>query len=1219
MDLSALPDYPALQQLARALWRNGSVRGAAALVGAGLSKNANRPGRDTPSPPLWGELLAEMTTQLYPNDRTAAPTNPLRLAEEYRTYFGQAALDDFIRARFPDRAWQPSALHVDLLNLPWADVLTTNWDTLIERAAELSDDYVYELVRFETDLPHARAPRIVKLHGTIGDNASLIFTEEDYRTYPAEHAAYVNLARQIFIENDLCLLGFSGDDPNYLQWAGWVRDQLKGAARRVYLVGCLNLPEATRKYLESQNISPIDLASAVAKQPKEAQHGAALQLFFHAMRDAKPNSVHEWSLVPASKLPMNATESDMYERVRKDDDFAATVLRETIKLIRTDRQTYPGWLLCPRKFRHDLSHTVQEAWLLRPAVLAHFEMRDRGEVLDELLWRQGTALQQISTALRLALVAFMEDPQSHTHPSMRRTFSLALIRNARYACNGAEFEKWAQIADGETELGSPERTNAQYQRCLRDRDLLDFEALETSLGKLEDKDPVWKLRRAALHCEIGDETLATRLIEEATAELERLLRLDRSSLWIKSRLGWANWISRLATNFTSRRSQGMVRPREFRNLLIDPDDEMECLRSAANSKLVEQRDEEAELTPLFELGAYRPRQGRVKALTAPLDWGDRHELDSLMETVGIPLSINHMGICSGTALAVAQIGVDRSFEWYAWLLRAVHSHLDSQFLRYFSRLGVAQIPLDVCQKLIACTKRAIPFWADRLKRAASNHLNDDQSCAISQLRLAIMIQSRLTVRMTEDQAEETYRLALTCATDPNFKHHWIAEALGELMGYAAKSLSPTRQGHLAFSAIDFPLAAEVRIEDRVWPDPVGPIWRATPNRPANDPRWAHRIQQLIDATAGDGALRKEAITRLAYLSLRGALNANESQAFANNLWAKLDTLHGTDGLPKGSNLLLVAFAELPTPPGVDAPARIRHRLRSLDMKSPGPESLNDDSRLMEQRVAIVESLRFAHQAGLKLSPARCDALFDKLTAWTRVPPRQDSFTVAYLNQYWDRLFTLNGEILANIVVPAMRVPSRTAARGRILLHFIEQASVWVALIALPHFLSITALRTEIEATIRRNLVSPDYQRAGSAALALVTWARLAKRKLAPDLTRSALDPLITAIESGQERGLSMRLSAARQLIGYGIIDNRGRQRLIDALRTLAETTDYDRIPLDSHEAVTVSLIRRECVRLANALILQAPANEVLKAWLRSAANDPLPEVRFSLLESESEE
>ena len=303
-DLSSLPDFPSLQQLARALWRNGSLRGAAILVGAGFSKNAELTGSDTPAPPLWSDLLEGLKAQLYPPAGEGAPTNPLRLAEEYRTYLGQAALDDFIRMRFPDRAWQPGRLHEQLLNLPWSDVLTTNWDTLLERAAQQVSDYTYEFVRFETDLPHARSPRIVKLHGTLGDTAPLIFAEEDYRTYPAKHAAYVNLARQIFIENELCLIGFSGEDPNFLQWAGWVRDQLGGTARRIYLVGCLNLPKATRKFLEAHNIAPIDFAPAVAGLPKADQHAKASELFFETMLAAKPSPRHEWPLLSPHEFPL---------------------------------------------------------------------------------------------------------------------------------------------------------------------------------------------------------------------------------------------------------------------------------------------------------------------------------------------------------------------------------------------------------------------------------------------------------------------------------------------------------------------------------------------------------------------------------------------------------------------------------------------------------------------------------------------------------------------------------------------------------------------------------------------------------------------------------------------------------------------------------------------------------------------------------------------------
>jgi len=130
MMIESLSDFPALQQLANALWRRGTARGAAVLVGAGFSKYADLPAPDTPKPPLWADLAAAMKQQLYPQSSEDAPTDPLRLAEEYRTNFGQAALDEFIRTRIADRSWKPGPLHRQLLNLPWSDVLTTNWDTL---------------------------------------------------------------------------------------------------------------------------------------------------------------------------------------------------------------------------------------------------------------------------------------------------------------------------------------------------------------------------------------------------------------------------------------------------------------------------------------------------------------------------------------------------------------------------------------------------------------------------------------------------------------------------------------------------------------------------------------------------------------------------------------------------------------------------------------------------------------------------------------------------------------------------------------------------------------------------------------------------------------------------------------------------------------------------------------------------------------------------------
>ena len=224
----ALQDYPALKKLAGVLWRqDASYRGAAVMVGAGFSRCAAQSGDSTRLMPLWMDFSRKLATELDPGDPNLAYLDPLRLAELYKAQFGQQTLNDLIRAEIDDSAWSPGDLHTKLLQLPWSDVLTTNWDTLLERASERVHVPIYSTVTKQTDLAAVSPPRITKLHGTVNTTEELIFTQEDYRRYPETHAAFVNFSRQVFIENELCLLGFSGEDPNFLQWTGWVRDHLQ--------------------------------------------------------------------------------------------------------------------------------------------------------------------------------------------------------------------------------------------------------------------------------------------------------------------------------------------------------------------------------------------------------------------------------------------------------------------------------------------------------------------------------------------------------------------------------------------------------------------------------------------------------------------------------------------------------------------------------------------------------------------------------------------------------------------------------------------------------------------------------------------------------------------------------------------------------------------------------------------------------------------------------
>ncbi|CAG9183849.1 SIR2 family NAD-dependent protein deacylase [Cupriavidus pinatubonensis] len=338
--ITELPDYPAIKKLAAALYRfDANHHGAAIMIGAGFSRSAATHVGGQRKIPLWGEFTGKLARELYAKDESWNFIDPLRVAEEYRTYFGQGALNDRIRFEIDDSAWRVGPLYDALLTLPWGEVLTTNWDTLLERAASNVHSPYYTSVTKPSDLAWARSPRIIKLHGTIGVTETFIAAQEDYRTYPQQFAAFVNVARQVFIENELCLLGFSGDDPNFLQWSGWVRDHLGDHARKIYLVGALDLSAAKRKQLESMNVAPVDLFSIVAHlDDRDLRHQEAIAKFLEALTSEGQSRVRPQDWQPTS---LYTGEPNDHPRMYQEPSYGASLLSAQITTLQKDRLAYP--------------------------------------------------------------------------------------------------------------------------------------------------------------------------------------------------------------------------------------------------------------------------------------------------------------------------------------------------------------------------------------------------------------------------------------------------------------------------------------------------------------------------------------------------------------------------------------------------------------------------------------------------------------------------------------------------------------------------------------------------------------------------------------------------------------------------------------------------------------------------------------------------------------
>ena len=595
--MTTFPDLVHVERIADALWRKSPLGTAALMVGAGLSCNARNiaaPGR---SMPTWNELGKRLCDSLYPlSDKScsrqrehalkkaAATSGALRLAQEFEASFGRTELNRLLKTYVPDEEFAPSPLHEDLLKLPWADVFTTNWDTLLERATDAVVDRRYDVVRTRDDIPASQQPRIVKLHGSFPSNYPFIFSEEDYRKYPADFPWFVNIVQQSMMENLFCLVGFSGDDPNFLHWAGWVRDNLGDAAPKIYLVGWLDLAPVQRRVLENRNIIPVDLSRLPQSTPwpEECRHRYALEWFQWMLKLKQPLNSNSISIFqrehrpsPPGYLEINLKDFD-HDKVERlsgskifDKDKDAERLEEIrgqMPLWREDRNNYEGWVIAPQRVRSKFwiytQNWVGDATRVIPCMASW----ERLFTLREIVWRLDVCLAPLFDNLIEPLVQTLneidpcertcsKDGQAIIWPEpdwaeARRAWSeLAIFLLQHYRLEGAtdKFELLAIRIDKLTECNGVADALA-YQRTMIAMQRMDYTTARVTLDRwlVERSDHIWAIRKAGILFEFGEFDSAHDLLTATLPAIRRSIRRDIDDYAALSREGCAMQLIEIA-------------------------------------------------------------------------------------------------------------------------------------------------------------------------------------------------------------------------------------------------------------------------------------------------------------------------------------------------------------------------------------------------------------------------------------------------------------------------------------------------------------------------------------------------------------------------------------------------------------------------------------------------------------------------------------------------
>lgn len=1177
-DITSLPDYAALKKLASALWQqDGSYHGAAIMVGAGFSRSAASTGDTSKKLPLWNYFSKKLADELG-----SGSTDPLRLAEEYCAYFGKQALHDLIKKEINDAAWAPSELYKSLLELPWSEILTTNWDTLLERASAEVHQPIYSVVTKQEDLSSARSPRIVKLHGTIDITKDLVFTQEDYRKYPQQYAAFVNFSRQVFIENELCLLGFSGDDPNFLQWAGWVRDHLATHSRRIYLVGALGLNAAKRKYLESINVAPIDLDDLVTDHDeRDIRHLEATKIFIQALQEFKPKQIWEWN---PSQLHRTTTTDAESSKTHQDSSYAAKLLEDKLPYLEKDRLSYPDWLICPYGKRFQLQVHITDPWPT-PKNLSAMAESSKARLLYEITWHHQVTFEVIPSWMVKELLAVC-DPDKPCELSKKQQLEIALLllKNTRWM-DSSEAEHISEITSSILEKGKkywPESSDElAYHNAIVLRDRFDYAALEKYVEKITSKNPVWKLKKASLLAELGQFDNGNNLVAEAYKELLTQYRNDRNSIHVLSRLAWAHWLIR-GIDLSSFSKKFEAFPSNYRDSLCDPWDHIEHIRERISKDLNKQQKQHA-IEPLFEPGRYRDNSNTVSISN------DLHPLlllEGISSSVGMPLRWNGVNFLGEQAARLAELdGVDNIYR-FGLAIRSANSDTSEVLKKVFSRVHIACLPESDVNFLLNQCMLAINYWLT--KRASKSA--DTSQAAIGRLRVFIEVLARASVRATPEQAKQIFRLAVSLGKKHELHHFWLFDAVKHLCKFSLKSIPESQQHDVLLDALSFPLHSEISIrEHNEWANPV----LKHPGERKQDSALDRRIDEIIDDIAPCSPQSAPALLRLLPLIEKEFLTDAELNKISQKVWgSEFDSNYLPD-----TGLLKYVLLKIPSPDSSAVKTLVRRYLFEKKNLNPiSPELLTDIAN-----AATAENIKELPSADQAAN------YFEQLVVWR---PNRESNDMLRLTHNQDRqLAHLVGEVLARSVVPALLSEGLTEERFQKLCAFYSEVGASEALIALSYFsIANDTFNEPVERLIRQGLQSDDEGKLAYSSYALLIWRN---HKESPVIDRLIVR-LMYMIGVNRMAGSSALLWTASQMYSKKYLSDENIESLVEILPIIFDNTNYRNISPYARESVSVSFVRAACARLARDIVSSGEhQNDELLRILDEAKQDALPEVRFA--------
>jgi len=942
------------------------------MIGSGFSKNANSVG-SKPELPSWVDLGEPFYKKLNggksPPYKITDVSTVQELAALIEKRYERTDLDEIIRKEIPDSEFEPSFLHYRLFEFPWRDVYTTNYDTLLERAATKN----YKVINKQDELRLSKNPRIIKLHGGFPSNTPFIITKKDFDDYPKKYDIFVTNVKTALVETKFCLIGFSGEDPNFLSWINWLKKVLNPQYLATIYFFSINISEDERKSLLKNNIQAIDISfldkkfndkikpvstGVIIRPPTTDDYKAAYSKFFDKLYEYY-NAKKEINIAETNAFSSSWPKKEhMYLDTEKD---LLPQYKKAILNWEEDRVAYPGWIILSesrRKVLRNYTDTIFVHYLPKLESIIDIQF------LYEFNWRLEKYLYPLYDDWAKVYKTTVEkyNPFPEIYINNRKKIipkrgdkinwrkiciywielQLALLRYYRQSGKDKDWKVIAKRMEKiKRKLDIEQKSRYYYERCLFQLNSLNIQKVryELSNWKACNRKPFWESKRASLIAELGDVSQALAIIKLSIKRIKKMIKLEKiiNNYKLVSQLAYMldllDYIQK-SVNHTKGNwiwdykgyNEIITQMQELTKYECTPQNDIDYFDTLLK---FDAPDYKQSVTGYkFELN----EQYIYEQYGSDLFTLMTYSFINYMEEIGFPFSLP--GITYGNNAIKQSIKRLQKFYFNLSLVTMIRARDEKSTENIFNRRIISNINNKDINTMFSYLLNVLK---SSIKDINYEKIQSNKNLSVSIISILPTILGELSIKTNFSLRKELLKTLKFIYTS---KNKYKYEKLSNCMKYLMESFSNTEYYEIINDLLDFPVLKD-KLRYKL-PDPFYYIdidnIMITKRIKIN----ISKINELINLLINNNEIREKAIIRLLILWKYQILTETQEKQFAVALWK----ITNDDGFPHGAadNYYYSAFLWFPHPKNINPQEIFKNYIANI--KLPIQSIENDKSITM---------------------------------------------------------------------------------------------------------------------------------------------------------------------------------------------------------------------------------------------------------------------------------